>query len=325
MGCLGCGGLGHAPGSGIRLLKNGLTLPALQASLGSLVAGSSLALVPVGSSSKLTPSDREKMKRQLEKDYSSVFVTAETMPALCYLNTIQQQKADKLWEWLPWRRILSEEQLLEVKSRRSRSGAGADAAPDEWDLEIAGAALRVQHLLETRSHAFAMVGACHLHSWVVYVKKFLSLYARKPSDMFRAPTVQEAEMADRAVLDEVLQLCFSGHSLDDALSHVVVDRDMLRHVLVERPKAVSVKAEKEKPIAPLPSAGLPPLPRKSDSKRQPSNLGGGRQTAKRRRNGECWLWVEGKCSNRACRFKHECALCGDKSHHAAVCPKQAPL
>ena len=149
-----------------------------------------------------------------------------------------------LWEWLPWRRILSEEQLLEVKSRRSRSGA--DAAPDEWDLEIAGAALRVQHLLETRSHAFAMVGACHLHSWVVYVKKFLSLYARKPSDMFRAPTVQEAAMADRAVLDEVFQLCFSGHSLDDALSHVVVDRDMLRHVLVERPKAVSVKAEKDR-------------------------------------------------------------------------------
>ena len=203
MGCLGCGGLGHAPGSGIRLLKNGLTLPALQASPGSLVAGSSLALVPVGSS-KLMPSDREKMKCQLENDYSSVFVTAETMPALCYLNTIQQQKADKLWEWLPWRRILSEEQLLEVKSRRSRSGADAAPRVPEWDLEIAGAALR--HLLETRSHAFAMVGACHLHSWVVYVKKFLSLYARKPSDMFRAPTVQEAEMADRAVLDEVFQL-----------------------------------------------------------------------------------------------------------------------
>ena len=156
----------HPAAARIRLFwKNGLTLPtlpALQASPGSLVAGSSLALVPVGSSSKLTPSDREKMKRQLEKDYSSVFVTAETMPALCYLNTIQQQQADKLWEWLPWRRILSEEQLLEVKSRRSRSGA--DAAPDEWDLEITGAALRVQHLLEMRSHAFAMVGACHLHT-----------------------------------------------------------------------------------------------------------------------------------------------------------------
>ena len=63
---------------------------------------------------------------------------------------------------------------------------------------------------------------------------------------FVPPTVYEAEMADRAVLDEVFQLCFSGHSLDDALAHVVVDRDMLRHVLVERPKVV--KAEKEKTV-----------------------------------------------------------------------------
>ena len=94
---------------------------------------------------------------------------------------------------------------------------------------------------------------------------------------------------------------------------------MLRHVLVERPKVV--KAEKEKPFVPLPSAGLPRLLRKSDSKRQPSNFGGGRSTAKRLRNGECWLWVEGKCPNRACRFKHECALCRDKSHHARGVPQ----
>ena len=78
----------HPAAARIRLFwKNGLTLPALQASPGSLVAGSSLALVPVGSSSKLTPSDREKMKCQLENDYSSVFVAAETMPALCYCGS----------------------------------------------------------------------------------------------------------------------------------------------------------------------------------------------------------------------------------------------
>ena len=122
-------------------------------------------------------------------------------------------------------------------------------------------------------------------------------------------------MADRAVLDEVFQLCFSGHSLDDALSHVVVDRDMLRHVLVVSGPRLSASRQTKRNRLPL-------LPRKSDSKRQPSNLGGGRQTAKRLRNGECWLWVEGKCSNRACRFMHECALCGDKSHHAAVCPSR---
>ena len=146
------------------------------------------------------------------------------------------------------------------------------------------------------------------------------LYARKPSDMFRAPTVQEAEAADRLVLEEVFQLCFSGHTLDDALTNVVVDRDMLRHVLVERPKVL--KAEREKAQVPPPPSppGLPPLPRKTEGKRQLGSAALGRQ--KRVRNGECWLWVDGKCVNRNCRFKHACAVCGDKSHHAAECQQQ---
>ena len=118
-------------------------------------------------------------------------------------------------------------------------------------MELAGAALRVQQTLETRAHAFAMISACHLHSWVVRAKKFMALYARKPSDMFGAP--------DRLVPAEVFQLCFS--------TNIVVDRDMLHHVLIERPKVL--KAEREKaqvPPPPTPS-GLPPLPCRSEGKR----------------------------------------------------------
>ena len=243
------------------------------------VGYSALALLTPNSGAKLSPSDRERMRRQLEKDYLSVRVTADTFPALCYLNTIQQQKADQLC------RILSEEQLLEVKARRSRTGS--DSQPDEWDLDIAGAALRVQHLLETRAHAFAMIGACHLHSWTVYIKKFLRFYARRPAENFRSPSVSEAEMADRAVLEEVFQLCFSGYSLDDALSHVVVDRDMLRHVLVERPKLA--KADKEKVATPPPPpTTLPPLPHRPGTQRHKSSLDAKGAASKRLRNGECW-------------------------------------
>ena len=74
------------------------------------------------------------------------------------------------------------------------------------------------------------------------------------------------------------------------------------------------------PPPPAPS-GLPPLPRKAEGKRQLGSAGAGRQAPKRVRNGQCWLWVEGRCANRNCRFKHECAVCGDKTHHAAVCPR----
>ncbi|CAE7731791.1 unnamed protein product, partial [Symbiodinium pilosum] len=250
-----------------------------QQALATRSAETALALLTPNSGAKLSPSDRER------------------------------------WEWLPWRRALSEEQLLEVKARRSRTCS--DSQPDEWDLDIAGAALRVQHLLETRAHAFAMIGACHLHSWTVYIKKFLHFYARRPAENFRSPSVSEAEMADRAVLEKVFQLCFSGYSLDDALSHVVVDRDMLRHVLVERPRLA--KADKEKVATPPPPpTTLPPLPRRPGTQRRKSSLGAKGAASKRLRNGECRDWVEGRCVSKFCRFKHECAVCGDVKHHAGI-------
>ena len=100
---------------------------------------------------KLSAAGREKLRRKLEEDYSSCVVSRDTLPALCYLQSIHQQAADKFFEWLPCRRILSEEQLLEVKARRSKATSDGPA-PDEWDLELAGAALRVQQILETMDH-----------------------------------------------------------------------------------------------------------------------------------------------------------------------------
>ena len=108
--------------------------------------------------------------------------------------------------------------------------------------------------------------------------------------------------------------------IERCLIHVIVDRDMLRHVLAERPKISKV----DKPDKPPSFSAMPPLPRRT---------GGGKRKpwmqqqwvaapAKRVRNGECWDWVEGRCTSRLCRFKHECANCGDKSDHAAVCPRQ---
>ena len=53
---------------------------------------------------------------------------------------------------------------------------------------------------------------------------------KQPTEMF-PPTGAEAEEADRAALAEVFNLCFDGTSLDDAVNHVVVERDLLRHLL----------------------------------------------------------------------------------------------
>ena len=67
------------------------------------VTPDALALVPAGSipgaGTKLTAAGREQMQRKLEKDYTSCVVTRETLPALCFLQSIHQQAADKFFEW----------------------------------------------------------------------------------------------------------------------------------------------------------------------------------------------------------------------------------
>ena len=35
-------------------------------------------------------------------------------------------------------------------------------------------------------------------------------------------------MANRVAMEEVFALCFQGHALNDALNHVMVDRDLFR-------------------------------------------------------------------------------------------------
>ena len=128
---------------------------------------------------------QEQMRRKLEKDSTSCVVTRETLPALCFLQSIHQQAADKFFEWSggassgPRRGTVVGGQ----KARRGKSSSGGPA-PDEWDMELAGAALRVQQTLETRAHAFAMVSACHLHSWVVYTKKFMAYMLANPLTCF---------------------------------------------------------------------------------------------------------------------------------------------
>ena len=108
----------------------------------------SLALVPAaGGGSRLTPSDHERFKRQLEKDYTSVVVTAETMPVRCYLKRSISRSRTRSGSGFRGA-ILSEEQLLEVKSRRSKTAS--DVQPDERDLtwwEVCSTSWRPGHTL----------------------------------------------------------------------------------------------------------------------------------------------------------------------------------
>ena len=109
---------------------------------------------------------------------------------------------------------------------------------------------------------------------------------------------QEAEEARSVRRARSVWLCYSGASLDDALSTMTIDRDMLRSLLMPRPKI-------EKPPSREPRE---PLKRK-----QP----------KRRPTGECFKWIAGECKQRQCKFKHKCATCGSPDHHSGACSKKS--
>ena len=107
---------------------------------------------------------------------------------------------------MPWMRVLSEDAVLEMKSRRAQAPAGgqhdlvhalesiAGVFHEKWDLELGASAIQVQSLLETRAHAYVMCRAGHLGHWNVYIQKLLALcsrlhrhpWRRSPRCVFRA-------------------------------------------------------------------------------------------------------------------------------------------
>ena len=135
----------------------------------------------------------------------------------------------------------------------------------------------------------------------------MKFYTTEPGPHFRFCTAQEAEDADQCAVREVFGLCYSGASLDDALSTVTIDRDMLRSLLMPRPKI-------EKPPSREPRE---PLQRKQPLE---SSRGG---TDKRRPTGECFKWIAGERKQRQCAFKRKCATCGSPDHHSGACSKKS--
>lgn len=106
-----------------------------------------------------------------------------------------------------------------------------------WKLWCAGqASMRNSVISMTRSYqwprakynAYAMTGACPLGSWALYNPRFFEYYTKDCSEHQCFLTASQAEEADQLALREVFGFCYSGASLDEALSTIAVDRDMLQ-------------------------------------------------------------------------------------------------
>ena len=76
--------------------------------------------------------------------------------------------------------------------------------------EIGASPWKLQNVLLVRAHAFAFCGHGYMNLWWANVDAFLSAYTRSPPDGFRQPAIQEAEEADRRVLQEIFHLRYKG-------------------------------------------------------------------------------------------------------------------
>ena len=139
-------------------------------------AGVSTA-APLPARTKKSTTDRDRMRKEVEAKYASQVFCHDTLPSMGLLQIVKQQCVGKHWEWIPWKRILSEAVSQEARARRAADSHNdllhlvADSMGvlrEERGRDNVQSAYRIQCMLETRADAFAMCGACHLGSWTLY-------------------------------------------------------------------------------------------------------------------------------------------------------------
>ena len=262
---------------------------------GSLLPSASptAALLPVVASARLSLGEREALRSKFLEDFPGTTLSDKVLPSLQFLQTIHVQCQQKCYEWVPWKKIVSEEQSIQLREKRSADShtdlvkllAHASGIVEEGlDGDIHPSPFRLQLLLTVRANAFSMCSAGHLSLWNAYTDAFLDAYTRTPCEGFRPPSVQEAEEADRRAMQEMFRHAHKHGSIDSALRMVVKERDLLRSLLICMPK--------------LPRSLAP-----ADRKRKEYHDVAPR--AMKRRKGECFDFLAGRCDRGdKCRYKH---------------------
>ena len=141
---------------------------------------------PLPACTKLSSTDRDRMRKEVEAKYAAHVFCLDTLPSMGLLQTVKQQCVGKRWEWIPWKRILSEAVSQEARARRAVDSHNdllqvvADSMGvlrEERGPDNVQSAFRIQCLLETRANAFAMCGASS--SRTLCNKTFLVFYTKR--------------------------------------------------------------------------------------------------------------------------------------------------
>ena len=119
------------------------TSPSLALATPSLSGGLTGALV--GQGRTITVADRDAMRRSLENKCTGTLVRLATLPSISLLQRVEAQQDSKAWDWICWKRLLSEKAVTAMKGRRKTD-------PHEAFMEAAPR--KVQLLLQVRARAY---------------------------------------------------------------------------------------------------------------------------------------------------------------------------
>lgn len=113
-----------------------------------------------------TIGDRDKMRRELEQNFTGALVSLSTLPSMSVLNAARIQKQQSTWEWIAWKKLLSEKQWQAMKARKAGDtedrfiealALGVGLEDDEWGRDLPAAPFQVQTMFQARNFAYAMV------------------------------------------------------------------------------------------------------------------------------------------------------------------------
>ena len=208
---------------------------------------------------KLNSSTVAALKQRFVTNFPSEVLTPDTQPSARLLALAHQLHLKKEYKWLPWKFRMSVSRSEEMNLHRAAKAPRLENIQlhqlliDEVpSLEITNQNLglnAVSRMFDIHNYAWAMVQACHLHRLRSYTLKFMSfLSVRLDSESgLRAPTILEAQHADKHIWHLISELCESPDwSLDEALLEFTQHRGDLAALLQPRPKL-------SRPAAPISS------------------------------------------------------------------------
>ena len=264
-----------------------------------------------------------------DKRYPAEVLTAELKPCRQLVQAIYAQKVQGELRFIPWRNILSQAEADKVKqfSQKKEKAfmdilAEAAGQSDVPEVDPSASPFAVQKLLHVRANCWALLGWCHLGAARSLTYKFMELYAAMGLGALglRGPSLAEAEAADAECCRQLSALMARGHSVDQALHEVVEVRNSLHMWLQPRPRFAPLKPNNQGKGGAAAPYGQAPW------KQHKKGSGKGKGKREGKRSGTCHGFQAGKCNfGKACKFSHECELCGDTNHGSAACPQKAMI